>query len=62
MKKSHSTWFDWAEKEAERALAALPTVSATSQRHGCAVRGDACARADGPPRSSCRPAGIRLAG
>ena len=24
MKKSHSTWFDSAEKEAERALAALP--------------------------------------
>jgi len=23
-KKSHSTWFDWAEKEAERVLAALP--------------------------------------
>lgn len=24
MKKSHSTWFDWAEAEAERALAGLP--------------------------------------
>jgi predicted Zn-dependent protease with MMP-like domain len=22
--KSHSTWFDWAEAEAERALAGLP--------------------------------------
>ena len=24
MKKSHSTWFDWAEEESERVLAALP--------------------------------------